>query len=448
MKIKALFAGALLLASAAFAQTTIGPAVPHPPQITSIGVNDVFQDVVGGMPVAGNYYVGAPNMAGFFSNGMPGLNFLIGGKADQNLWQRATTGSSVTTTLTYGGPDRWAYWSGTNTAMTVSKVTTAAALPVGSANVFRMQRTASQTGVVQMCMAQEIATRNSLYLQGHTVLLDLNVYTGANFSGTGMTAYISYGTGTDEGLAGSASYANGLNAGGGGSGSWTGQANATAAVIPLSAVSTAYRVAAVASIPSTATEIAVALCYTPVGTAGTTDALYFDNIELRKADALSNFVNATAGYVLSSNVMTASVNGATQNATVPAFTLRPYEEEQRNQLAYYYQINESAVIFPIANCAASSTSLLVCYLQFPVTMRTTPTMSYTNGFAGSLIAQTSLVACATIVTSTAVTSSAANPQGVPLGCTSSGAFTGDVNGTATMLFSNNGSGVIKASAEL
>ena len=353
-----------------------GNLVPNAgPLVTTIGVNDVFKDVVNGFPQAQDYYVSAATLAGFVGNGGAGTNFLIGGKADQNLWQRNTTGSSVTTTLTYGGPDRWAYWSGTSTAMTVSKVSTAAALPTGSANVFRMQRTASQTGVVQMCMAQEITSKNSYYLQGHTVLLDFNVYTGANFSGTGMTAYVSYGTGTDEGLAGTSSYAYGLNAGGGGSGSWTGQANATAAVIPLGAVSTAYRVAAVASIPTTATEVAVALCYTPTGTASTTDALYFDNIELRKADVLAGFVNTTAGYVLSNNVLTATINGVVTNATIPAFSLRPYEEEQRNQLAYFWQITEPAASKAVGNGNYQTNTICDVQIPLPVPMRVAPTLT-------------------------------------------------------------------------
>ena len=373
-----LFSAALLAGSlgSALAQTTVGQIVPNAPTIPSIGVNDVFQDIVNGFPQAQSQYVSAPNIAGFVANGGPGTNFLIGGKADQNLWQRGTTGSSVTTALTYGGPDRWAYWSGTATAMTISKASTAAALPAGSANTFRMQRTAAQTGVLPVCMAQEITSANSYYLQGHTVLLDFNVYTGANFSATSMTAYVIYGTGTDEGLS---KLAYQLNAGGGGSGTWAGQTNATAAAIPLAAVSTAYRVAAVANIPTTATEVGVVLCYTPPGatnTAGTTDALYFDNIELRKADALANFANTTTGYVLSNNVLTAAINGVVQNATIPAFSLRTFEEEARNQYAYYYQVNEFLTVGLAQGPAGYYVDTTHCQVNWPLPapMRATPTI--------------------------------------------------------------------------
>lgn len=364
------FAGLLVLAGVAFAQ--VAPL----PQVQSLGPNDLIQDIVGGAPQAGNQYVSGQNLAGAIGIGYD-FNYLIGGKADTNLWQVGTTGSSVTTTLTYGGPDMWAYWSGTNTAMTISKVTTAAALPAGSRNVFRMQRTASQTGVVQMCAANEIASINAAGLQGLTVEADMNVYTGANFSGTGMTAYIVTGTAADEGTV---NLAFGLNAGGGGSAGWTGQANATAAVIPLSAVSTAYRVAAVASIPAAALEVAVVICYTPVGTAGTTDALYFDNVELRRKGSLSSFVNTTAGYVLSNSVLSAQVNGTMQYATIPGYAFRQATDEAGLQYASLYVIPEVDTAAAVQGPAGDYDTTTTCSIAFPlpVQMRAVPTLIGTS----------------------------------------------------------------------
>lgn len=362
-------AGALLLlasTTAAWAQV--------PPQVQTLQPQDLFQDIVGGNGPGPEVFASVALLSGAFGQGSQLENFLIGGDAGQNLWQRASTGSSVTTTVTYGGPDRWAYWSGTNTAMTVSRSNTAAALPTGSQYAFRMQRTASQTGVVQMCMVQEIATTNAQYLAGHTALLDFNVYTGANFSATALNAYIITGTGTDEGVAGTSSLAYGLNAGGGGSGSWTGQANATAGAYSSLAVSTAYRVAAVANIPTTATEVAVALCYTPTTTsAGTTDALYFQNIELRKADWLSQFANATTAYTVTTNAMnpstaqiTASINGITQNAIIPAFSRRNSSVEAYLQYAYYYQWNDNTTAGLPIGPAGYYNSTTACQINFPL----------------------------------------------------------------------------------
>jgi hypothetical protein len=187
-----------------------------------------------------------------------------------------------------------------------------------------------------------------------------------------MTVYISYGTSTDEGVS---KMAFSLNAGGGGSAA-TGFANATAAVIPLAAVSTAYRVAAVAQIPTTATEMAVSICYTPVGTAGTTDALYFDNAELRKADGLAPFVNTAAGYVLAGNVLTTTINGVAQYAYIPAFSIRPYEQETTLQYAYAYSVAEPATAVGVGFSGnAVTTTTCNTSLAFPVTMRVAPTFT-------------------------------------------------------------------------
>ena len=80
-----------------------------------------------------------------YGNALPdNTNFLIGGDAGTNLWQRGTTGASVTTTATYGGPDRWFYWSGTNTAVTVSRTNTAGDIASPYQYGFKMQRTAAQ----------------------------------------------------------------------------------------------------------------------------------------------------------------------------------------------------------------------------------------------------------------------------------------------------------------
>ena len=132
-----------LLAALAFgvsplsAQTLPGAAGALPgtwaPQVNTINTSDLFQDVVGGAPQVGNVYANALQV-GNYGAGQPGNNpenTLIGGDAGTNLFQRATSGSSVTTTITYGGPDRWAYWSGTSTAMTVSQDSTAGDLPTG-----------------------------------------------------------------------------------------------------------------------------------------------------------------------------------------------------------------------------------------------------------------------------------------------------------------------------
>ena len=229
---------------------------PLVPQVSIINSGDLFQDVVNGAPVVGNQYASASLLAGYTRSVAMSNNVLVGGDATTNLFQRGTTGASETTTYAYGGPDRWAYWSGTATAMTVSRDSTAADLPAsGYEYGFKMARTSGQTGVVQVCMLQEVESVNSYAFSGQTAEIDFHATAGANFSGasSAMTAYLISGTGSNEGTV-NAAY--GLNAGGGGGAGWTGQVN-TGVAVTLSTTNTRYSV--VAPVPAGATELAIAL---------------------------------------------------------------------------------------------------------------------------------------------------------------------------------------------
>ena len=355
-------------------------------------------------------------------------NVLIGGDATSNLFQRGTAGSSVTTTVTYGGPDRWAYWSGTSTAVTVSQSTTAASLPTGYADSFRMQRTAAQTGVVQMCMAQAVSSANSYQLAGQNVELDFHAFTGANFSAASnqMTAYVIYGTGTNEGMT---NMAFGLNGGGGGAAGWTGQTN-IGSTINLQAVSTLGKYSAVVKIPATATEVGVALCYKPVGTAGTTDAVYFSGIQLRPNAALASYALSASGNGYSCD------NAGNTQIQCSAFQRRPDALEEALQYRYFYQISEPASGAVVGTCQATGTSAQSCIIQLPQAMRIAPTLAITTGTFKENIAGTPT----TWVTPTAGTNT---PEAINI-------TTGNTTtaGQMLMLTGGGGTGVIAASSEL
>lgn len=427
-----------LAAAALLALTPLSVDAQTVPQVQIINSGDLFQDVVNGSPQAGNFYASAAALAGYVGSTPTKGNALIGGDSTTNLWQRATTGASVTTTATYGGPDRWIYWSGTNTAMTVSRTTTAADLPAsGYRSGFKMARTSGQTGVVQVCMAQALESANSYQFAGSTAELSFHATAGSNFSAasSNMTAYVIYGTGSDESAA---AMAFGLNAGGGGGAGWTGQTSATAAVIPINTFNARY--AAVATIPATATQVGVALCFTPVGTASTNDYIAFSGIQLVRNPALASKVSTTSGYACASPVGTLTAINCT------AFDRRTQAVETVMQQRYFYKLAESAAIYIVAPCAAIDVTHTNCIVQFPVTMRTAPTMTYTNGFASpTSTTQATLGACTTLASAATVTSTVASLNQVLVNCT---ATTIPAAGVASFLYSNNGSGVINASAEL
>ena len=432
---KSLYASLGAVAIGALALTGVLAQTISVPQVTSIQSTDLFQDIAGGQPTAQSVYAPAP-MLGNYSVSLPGNNYdnaLIGGDFSTNLFQRGTTGSSVTTTITYGGPDRWAYWSGTNTAMTVSRDSTAGDISTNYQYGFKMARTSGQTGVVQVCMMQEVATADSLAYSGQTAEIDFHATAGSNFSAanSAMTVVLITGTGTDEGVS---KAAFNYNAGGGGSSTWAGQVN-TAVSVPITTVNTRYTVAIPA--PSGTTEVAVALCFTPVGTAGANDYVALSGIQLVRNNALTSAAG-TAGAVLNANEPRAK-----------SFSRRAIELEALLQYRYFYRITESTtVIGQRALCAISTTSLAVCQIKFPVPMSKAPTMTYTAGFALTGSAQTGANVCAAVRTSTTLTSAAATNEIVPIDCTSSAAF--GAAGTIAQLYdlgTNSATGVISANAE-
>ncbi len=403
------------------------------PQVSSIGPSDLFQDVVNGVPQAQSYYAPAALLGNYSATqgGNNPENFIIGGDATTNLFQRATTGSSVTTTITYGGPDRWAYWSGTSTAMTVSQDTTAADLPTNYKAAFKMARTSGQTGVVQVCMMQEVESIYSYALAGQTAEIDFHAATGSNFSAASanMTVVLITGTGQDEGVS---KAAFNYNAGGGGSSTWAGQVN-TAVTVSLGGVSTIGRYTVAIPVPTGATEVGVALCFTPVGTAGTNDYVAFSGIQLTRNSALTT-VAGTAGAALPVN-----------DARAKSFSRRAPAVETLMQQRYYYRITESATAATTrGSCTNLTSSISNCVVPFPVPLRIVPTMAYATGFGIAVAAQTSYTACTANATSTTATS-AASTLAVLMSCATGAA--GGALGTSTTWGDSGGTGTISASAE-
>ena len=411
------------------------------PQVTSIGPNDLFQDVVGGTPQALSYYASAALLGNYGAtlSGNNPENWLIGGDATTNLFQRATSGASVTTTLTYGGPDRWAYWSGTSTAMTVSQDTTAADLRPGYKAAFKMARTSGQTGVVQMCMMQVLESVNSYMFQTGTAEVDFDAVTGANFSAASgnMTVYYITGTGVD-GSAATAAF--NLNAGGGGSSLWTGQVN-TGVVVSLVGTGSTGRYTAVFPTTATTAQVAVALCYTPVGTAGTNDYIAFGNIQLTRNSALGS-VAGTAGAALTVN-----------DPRAKAFARKSQATESLHQYRYAYVIAEGAaatfrgVGHVTTAGAGDGNGKLQWLINFPAVMRAVPTMTYAAGFAGfTTTAETTATNCSALAADATLNTMAASTSLTIAQCSLTSSTI--AVGLSMTVIDNGGSGKVTASAEL
>jgi hypothetical protein len=123
-----------------------------PPQVTSIGPADLFQDVVGGSAVTGNVYANALQV-GTYGQTLPGgnpENVLVGGDMGTNLFQDGASVGSITTTITYTA-DQWAAWSGAATTLTVTQQTGATDITAGFTASLRVNK-GSGAGVIPACI--------------------------------------------------------------------------------------------------------------------------------------------------------------------------------------------------------------------------------------------------------------------------------------------------------
>ena len=284
-------------------------------------------------------------------------NGIIAGDASTNLWQRGTSGTSSTSaTVQWSSADHWGQWATASAGVKIVKDTTAADLPAGYSAAYALTHTATTAG--QICMGQPLETVDSLQFAGQTAELDFHAATGSGYTGGAtFTAYIVTGTGTDDGLN---KMAYTVNAGG--ATGWTGGANATAAVVPLSAVSTSGRFAAVAKIPAGTTEIGVAFCYTTT-TADTNDQVAITGIQLVRNAALTSVANATAAL-------------PSTTAQLTSFQRRLASEDQLRQYRYYYQVNEFDTVGVVQSPGGYYVDTTHCQIAFslPAPMFKAPTI--------------------------------------------------------------------------
>lgn len=436
---KKLLAGgvaAILAVGVAYSQVTV-------PQVATIGANDLFQDVVNGIPQSQSYYAAAPLLGNYAATqaGNNPENFFIGGDAGTNLVQPGgTTGSTVTTTPTYGGPDRWFYWSGTGTNMTVGQSTTAGDLPTSFKAAFKMARASGQTGVIQVCMGQVIENNNAITLAGQPVEMDFHVVAGSNFSGTAVQAYIVTGTTANESSAKMAYTVSSLGPSGGTVGTspgWAGQALTVNQNITWGA-SGSGRITVAGIIPAASVEVGGAICFTPVGTAGTNDYLAISGIQLTRNSALSTVANVTGGVQLGLN-----------DPRAKSFNRRPQALESLLQYRYYYTITEGAAIQSRAMCTmTTSGTAAACLVQFPTAMRISPIGTFAVGFAlPTTTSQTALNNCTGIAAQVTLSTMVASNLNEMVACTNSSGTTAAL-GISLPLFDNNGTGSMKFNAEL
>lgn len=198
-------------------------------------------------------------------------NLVIGGDFGTNPYQRGTANSATINTTGVYHADAWAaYANNAGAAIVLSRVTTG--MPLGFAAAEQMQRTAANANTQQACMVHIFDTAESISMQGQTILVSFYGLAGSNYSAAGnaFQTVVTTGTGTIQSLASLIAA------------TWTGQANVAA--VPAVTLTTGFaRYTVPVAVPAAATEVAVQLCMTPVGTAGANDFVQLTGIQVEIA---------------------------------------------------------------------------------------------------------------------------------------------------------------------
>lgn len=340
---------ALLTPIAAWSAVPLLPSTPQfsePSQIVGT-INTVINSI--------NANITQQTMANFASP----RNVLDNGQ--MQVQQRGTgTRTCGTTTIPSSAyaADRWGcnvnVTSGAGTLQVITTNLPAAPNPIFNAGMV-FYRTSGALAQPQ-CVMQEIPTTRATNLAGQNVNLSFYAQGLANMLAeqTTLNAYLFTGTGTDEGLQ-----------------SFTASPAVTPAFTGISStLTTAFTITSSWAryttsflVPTTVTEAAVALCWTPTvgGTAGTTDGFRFTGVQLEQGNAAS------------------------------AFEMRTFQDDLIRAQAWYYRFAEKAATYALNGwCQATGANTNSCTLALPQAMFKIPTIAITTAgtfkvnIAGSL----------------------------------------------------------------
>ena len=260
------------------------------------------------------------------STNVAGKNAVI--NSAMNVWQRGTSISLAASAGTTFLADRWCTQTGANQATTVSRQVTGDTTNLPFIQyAMRFQRNSGQTGTANYAIMSPMETTNTVPFAGKTVTLSFYARKGANYSATSdiLRGLLRTGTGTDQ---------NPFSG-------YTGDANSLDANFTLT--TTWQRFSVSGTVAATVTEMTVQFNYTPTGTAGANDYYDITGIQVEIAGSASAY----------------SPNTSTYQAELAACQRYYVDLGNRSFSAY----SATGVIGP----------------AFPVTMRTTPTISLAYG---------------------------------------------------------------------
>ncbi len=259
-----------------------------------------------------------------YSSGMRVENPIINSAFD--VAQRGTS-FTTNTTLTQYSLDRWVIYC-PNTNATVSQQATNDTTNLPTIRYCaRIQRNSGATNLNNIYIMQNVETSNAIRFAGQTVTMSYWARAGANFSAASsfIETQMYWGTGVDQ---------NVFN--------YTG---ATSATNNQAITTTWTRYSITYSFPATATEFCPRFSFLPVGTAGANDWFEITGIQLD----------------IGSVALPYRRNGATIQGELAAC--------QR-----YYLDTRNGTDQPFSGYS-NSTDYLLANVRYPVTMRTTPSVT-------------------------------------------------------------------------
>ena len=222
-------------------------------------------------------------MGEVITNGQIGgrRNALVNGQ--MQCWQRGTAFSGIANGLTYTA-DRWVAFVAAGSAQ--AQVNQDTSVPEGFRYSLEFGRANGETDEVFQYVCQLLETQDSLQFANKKVTFSFYAKAGANFSAasSNINVKVSSGTGTDES---SATFSGGPATG------FTGNAvivNATQAI-----TTTWTRYTFTGTVSASATQIAVAIGYDPVGTAGADDNFYITGCQLEEGSQATPFEHRSFG---------------------------------------------------------------------------------------------------------------------------------------------------------
>lgn len=199
---------------------------------------------------------------------MPTGRNLLGDNGGMEIWQRGA-GSSASIAVAASNAlytaDRWYLSTGANQAYVVSATT---GLTNPSTLAATIQRTAGQTGTGVVIYGYPLDTPEINYARGAKVTLSFVVKAGANWSPTSGTLSYQVVVGTGTPVKNTVGYTSQSTVLTGGVNLTPGGAN------------TFVSVSSTIVVPITTHQMEVAFFWLPVGTAGTTDAVIIDDVQL------------------------------------------------------------------------------------------------------------------------------------------------------------------------